>query len=232
MHTTIKTLLALATYLPLACSSNAQTGALPPAQFQQQLSTTQPQLLDVRTAGEYQQGHLANALQADWTNRAEFTERVKYLDKNKPLLVYCASGGRSGQAAQWLETQGFTQVVNLSGGMIAWKQAGLPVISAGDIRQMSAEAYNTLIHSAPVVLVDFGAEWCPPCKKMEPVLASLQKELGKQFTLVKVDGGRDTDVMKANGVSALPVFIVYKNGQVVYRGDGVQDKATLQKYLQ
>jgi len=227
-----KTLLVLAMYLPIACGTQAQTGALPPAQFQQQLSTTHPQLLDVRTAGEYQQGHLADALQADWTKREEFTERVKYLDKNKPLLVYCASGGRSGQAAEWLSAQGFSQVINLSGGMIAWKQAGLPVVAAGDTKQMSTAEYNQLIHSAEVVLVDFGAEWCPPCKKMEPVLASLQKEMGKKFTLVKVDGGRDTDLMKLNGVTALPVFIVYKNGQVVYRGDGVQEKATLQKYLQ
>ncbi|NDA61519.1 MAG: thioredoxin 1 [Chitinophagia bacterium] len=232
MQTMFKALLLLATYLPFACGTKAQTGALPPAQFQQQLSAIHPQLLDVRTAGEYQQGHLENVLQADWTNRAEFSERIKYLDKNKPLFVYCASGGRSGQAAEWLATQGFSQVVNLSGGIIAWKQAGLPVVSAEDTRQMSIEAYNKLIHSAAVVLVDFGAEWCPPCKKMEPILASLQKEMGKNFTLVKVDGGRDIDLMKLNGVSALPVFLVYKNGQVVYRGDGVQEKATLQKYLQ
>ena len=227
-----KAFLVLALYLTVACGSQAQTSALPPAKFQQQLSTLHPQLLDVRTAGEYQQGHLENVLQADWTNRAEFAERVKYLDKNKPLFVYCASGGRSGQAAEWLAGQGFSQVVNLSGGMIAWKQAGLPVVSAGDTRQLSTAEYDRLIHSAPVVLVDFGAEWCPPCKKMEPVLASLQKEMGNTFTLIKVDGGRDTDLMKANGVTALPVFIVYKNGQAVYRGDGVQDKATLQKYLQ
>lgn len=232
MNTLFKTLFALVIYLPLACNLQAQKGELPPLQFQQQLSTIHPQLLDVRTAGEYQQGHLADALQADWTNRSEFAERIKFLDKNKPLMVYCASGGRSGQAAQWLMEQGFSQVVNLSGGIIAWKQSGLQIVSAGDSRQMSIDDYNQLIHSASVVLVDFGAEWCPPCKKMEPVLAALQKEMGKQFTLVKVDGGRDTDLMKANGVTALPVFIVYKNGRIVYRGDGVQEKATLKKYLQ
>jgi rhodanese-related sulfurtransferase len=69
----------------------AQSGVLSSAQFQQQVSAGQSQLSDVRTAGEYKQGHLANALQADWTNSAEFAERIKYLDKNKPLLVYCDS---------------------------------------------------------------------------------------------------------------------------------------------
>jgi len=210
----------------------AQSGVLSPTQFQQQVIAGQSQLLDVRTAGEYKQGHLSNALQADWTNSAEFAERVKYLDKNKPLLVYCASGGRSGQAAEWLVKQGFVKVDNLTGGMIAWKQASLPFVTEEVTRQMSAAEYAKLIRSAGVVLVDFGAEWCPPCKKMEPVLASLQKELAGKYTLVKVDGGRDTEMMKANGVNALPVFIVYKNGKETYRIQGVVEKNILKGQLQ
>ena len=210
----------------------AQSGVLSPAQFQQQVLAGQSQLLDVRTAGEYKQGHLSNALQADWTNSAEFADRVKYLDKNKPLLVYCASGGRSGLAATWLVKQGFVKVDNLTGGMIAWKQANLPFIMEETTHQMSAEEYAKLIRSSGVVLVDFGAEWCPPCKKMEPVLASLQKELAGKYTLVKVDGGRDTEMMKANGVSALPVFIVYKNGKETYRVQGVVEKEILKAQLQ
>jgi rhodanese-related sulfurtransferase len=210
----------------------AQSGVLSPTQFQQQVTTGQSQLLDVRTASEFKQGHLSNALQADWTNAAEFAERVKYLDKNKPLLVYCASGGRSGQAAAWLVKQGFVKVDNLTGGMIAWKQNGLPVVADETTRQMTAAEYAKLIRSAGVVLVDFGAEWCPPCKKMEPVLASLQKELAGKYTLVKVDGGRDTEMMKANGVNALPVFIVYKNGKETYRVQGVVEKNILKAQLQ
>jgi thioredoxin len=146
--------------------------------------------------------------------------------------VYCASGGRSGLAATWLVKQGFVKVDNLTGGMIAWKQASLPFVTEEATRQMTAEEYAKLIRSSGVVLVDFGAEWCPPCKKMEPVLASLQKELAGKYTLVKVDGGRDTEMMKANGVSALPVFIVYKNGKETYRVQGVVEKEILKAQLQ
>jgi thioredoxin-like negative regulator of GroEL len=67
---------------------------------------------------------------------------------------------------------------------------------------------------------------------MEPVLASLQKELAGKYTLVKVDGGRDTEMMKANGVNALPVFIVYKNGKETYRVQGVVEKNILKAQLQ
>jgi rhodanese-related sulfurtransferase len=201
-------------------------------QFRQQITTGQYQLLDVRTAGEYKQMHLANALQADWTKSEEFAERVKYLDKNRPILIYCVSGGRSGLAGQWLVQQGFNKVDNLEGGIIAWNQAGFPTISDAGLRSMSMEEYRRIIVSAPVVLIDFGAAWCPPCKKMEPVLADIQKELKGKFMLVKVDGGKDTEVMLANQVSALPVFIVYKNGKETFRRQGVLDKQTLMQHLQ
>jgi len=53
-----------------------------------------------------------------------------------------------------------------------------------------------------------------------------------KFMLVKVDGGKDTEVMLANQVSALPVFIVYKNGKETFRRQGVLDKQTLMQHLQ
>ena len=81
------------------------------------------------------------------------------------------------------------------------------------------------------VLVDFGASWCPPCKRMEPVLDELVREKGSQFRLFKVDGGKDTDVMKAQQVDALPVFIIYKNGKEVWRHQGIVSKEELLKNL-
>lgn len=213
------------------CSLQAQYGVIGIQDFRKLMATGQYQLLDVRTAGEYRQVHMSNALQADWTRQAEFAERVKYLDKNKPVLIYCASGGRSGQAGQWMVQQGFKKVDNLAGGMIGWKQAGLPTISEDGLPSMTMQEYNRIIQAAPVVLVDFGAEWCPPCKKMEPVLADLQNELKGKFMLVKVDGGKDTDVLQANKVSSLPVFVVYKNGKETFRGQGVMKKEELKARL-
>ncbi|MFM7357839.1 MAG: thioredoxin domain-containing protein [Sediminibacterium sp.] len=211
---------------------SAQYGVIDVQEFRRQVATGKHQLLDVRTAGEYRQIHLANALQADWTQSAEFAERIKYLDKNKPVLIYCASGGRSGQAGQFLVQQGFTKVENMAGGIIAWNQAGLPTVSEAGLPSMTMKEYERIIHSAPVVLVDFGAEWCPPCKKMEPVLSELQMELKGQFMLLKVDGGKDTEVLQANHVSSLPVFVVYKNGKETFRAQGVIKKEVLKARLQ
>lgn len=179
------------------------------------------QILDVRTAGEYQSGHLKNALQADWNNAAQFKERTAALNKNIPVYVYCLSGGRSAAAAQWLQQQGYNNVVALKGGMNSWKQSGKPVETTVAAVQMNMTDYNTLIKSDGTYLVDFGAEWCPPCKKMEPVLNDLEKSAGSKFKLIKVDGGVHTNVMTALKVVSLPTFIIYKKGKETWRKEGI-----------
>lgn len=76
------------------------------------------QLLDVRQPGEYEQEHLAGARLIPLK---ELPERVGELTPDQPVLVYCAIGGRSRAAAQYLNGQGFNQVYNLSGGIKAWQ---------------------------------------------------------------------------------------------------------------
>lgn len=214
-----------------SCSAQNKQQVLNANQFEQAITNNQVQLLDVRTAEEYKGGHIAHALQADWTNKDEFKDRVQALDKAKPLYVYCASGVRSEAAANWLRSQGFNEVYNLESGLISWKKAGKPLEGAKEVKQMSREEYNALIQQG-VVLVDFGAEWCPPCKKMEPVLQSLSKELEGRFTLAQIDAGAQTTLMQKMNVDKLPTFILYKDGQETWRYTGLIDKASLQDKIQ
>jgi rhodanese-related sulfurtransferase len=205
--------------LLLACNAQTNT-ALTADQFQQNISTTGIQLLDVRTPSEYYSGHIKNSLQADWTDKKEFARRIEFIDKNKPVYVYCLSGARSGAAAKEMRANGYLEVYELTGGINAWKSANLPLEGKADGKQMSIEQFNTAIKAPGTVLVDFGAEWCPPCKKMEPVLKSLQATNPGKFTLVKIDGGKDEDILKQYAVTALPVFIIFKDGKQVWRKDG------------
>src|SRR6187551_1505653 len=64
------------------------------------------QLIDVRTSGEYASGHLEGAKNIDW-NGENFSAEAASLDKTKPVMVYCLSGGRSTEAATWLKKEGF-----------------------------------------------------------------------------------------------------------------------------
>ncbi|MCE2824936.1 MAG: thioredoxin domain-containing protein [Sediminibacterium sp.] len=212
-------LVAIASLFFVACHSNAQN--IDANVFEQKLNAGGAQVLDVRTAGEFIGGHLKNVLQADWTDREQFVERTKHLDKNKTLLIYCASGIRSAQAAAFLKQEGFREVINLQGGIAAWNAAGKPVVRQEGVAELTSTTFNATVANNQIVLVDVGAEWCPPCKKMEPVLESLSKEFQGKFTLLKVDGGRDLTVMKEIGASVLPTFMVYKNGKLSWKKEGI-----------
>lgn len=224
-------LILLSPFLLLACNSQAQPAeVLNASDFEKGIAQNAIQILDVRTAGEYRSGHIAKALQADWNNPAQFSDRTQHLDKGKAVYIYCLSGARSAAAARVLREQGLT-VYELGGGINAWKRSNKPLEGGTKNTQMTSEYYAQAIKSHAVVLVDFGAEWCPPCKKMEPVLEAVQAELANKFMLVKVDGGNDLNLMKQENVEALPVFIIYKDGKEVWRHQGIVSKADLIKNL-
>jgi rhodanese-related sulfurtransferase len=82
-------------------------------------------VIDIREPGEFAQGHILHARNMPL---GELEARLKELEKYKarPVIISCATGNRSGSAAAILRKHGFTNVVNLNGGIAAWRQAGLP----------------------------------------------------------------------------------------------------------
>lgn len=82
-------------------------------------------IIDVRTAGEFAGGHLENAQNIDIYS-SDFNDKIKELDKTKPVYVYCMSGGRSSRAMNLMKKEGFTKVYNMLGGYSGWSAQGLP----------------------------------------------------------------------------------------------------------
>ena len=204
--------------------SNPKIG---PDKFEKGIAKPGIQILDVRTTGEYNNGHIKNSLLADWTNREQFNDRIQYVDKNKPVYIYCAVGGRSSAAAAWMRENGFTNVLELNGGFNEWKKERKPVEGMSDEPQMTIEQYWAKISKDKTTLVDFGASWCPPCVKMAPVIDELESIKDLNFLLVKIDAGLHTEIQKALNIEPIPVFIVYKKGKEVWRKQGVVSKEEL-----
>jgi len=88
-------------------------------------------LLDVRTPEEVREGHIAGALNLNFYD-SDFRRQLESLDESKPVYVYCRSGGRSGRAAKMLRDAGFPKVYDLEGGILGWKEAGLPLAEKSD----------------------------------------------------------------------------------------------------
>jgi len=100
---------------------------LDPQNFEKQLKESKnPILVDVRTPGEYAQGHLANAVLINIYSD-DFKSRVGKLDKSKPVFVYCKAGSRSGSAVGVFTEMGFKEIYDLSGGITAWQRASKPI---------------------------------------------------------------------------------------------------------
>ena len=96
-------------------------------EFAQYIKQKDIQLLDVRTRKEYDAEHLSDAVNEDWMG-ADFMPKVERLiDKSRPVAIYCRSGRRSDEAGHAMASQGY-DIVNLLGGILAWMEAGEPVM--------------------------------------------------------------------------------------------------------
>ncbi len=89
-------------------------------EFKKLIESGKGVLVDVRTPGEFNNGYIEGAKNINISG--DFVNEIQKLDKNKPIYVYCASGGRSGRAMQQMKGMGFKEVYNLNGGFGAWSR--------------------------------------------------------------------------------------------------------------
>lgn len=89
-----------------------------------------------------------------------------------------------------------------------------------------------VLQSKEPVLVDFWASWCMPCKMMMPVVEELEKEMENTVKVCKVNIDEESDLAIKYGVMSIPTFLVFKEGKVINKTVGVQDKQELKKLLQ
>jgi rhodanese-related sulfurtransferase len=113
-----------------ACSQNTPTHkkeggtilkVIPHTEFAQKMTDLNSVIIDVRTTPEWKKGYIKGALHLDIFND-NFELEIDKLDKQKTYLVYCASGGRSAEAAEIMAKKGFVEVYDLEGGFTKWKQ--------------------------------------------------------------------------------------------------------------
>ncbi len=189
-------------------------------------------LIDVRTPDEFSKGHLQNAVNIDW-NGDSFDQEIAKLDKSKPVFVYCLSGGRSGQAASRMRTDGFKEVYELQGGIMKWRGANLPETTSTTMLSMgmNKQHYDSLLLSDKLVLIDFYAEWCAPCKKMKPYLEEISSQMDSTVTVIRINADDNKSLMKDLSIDELPTLLIYKKGNVSWRHSGFIAKEDVLKQL-
>lgn len=208
---------------------------LKPEAFQEKIATyaQNGQLVDVRTEEEFAQGHLVGAANINY-NSNDFKERISDLDKNAPVLVYCLGGGRSNAAAEELVAMGFTQVYDMKGGIMAWKNKNLP-IEGGSIKtradRVTIDDFREVLSENKVTLVDFYADWCVPCKQMEPTLEKLAEEYKDKVFIYRVNVEEAEALSTQLKVEGIPLFHLYKGNELVRELTGFQEEKDLRQVI-
>lgn len=231
----MKNLIALLFFISSAgCTAQNKDKVLTAESFRNEMKAPDAVILDVRTPGELERGFIEGAQNIDF-NADDFNSRIDALDHNKPYYVYCLSGGRSGEAADYMRSHGFNKVYELKGGIMAWNKAGLPLQQRGQAmpakEQYSLEDFNKLALSNKTVMFDFYAPWCVPCKQMEPLLAEIASEFGDKVKIIKINHDDNQALLRSLGIDEIPFFKVYKDGKNTGNYVGQMDKASFEKAL-
>lgn len=111
------------------CSSCSQVNKLSPEEYDAAVKNdSSAVILDVRTAAEYEAGHLKNAILMDFNDSEKFNESMSTLDKSKTYYLYCRSGRRSNDAAVMMQNNGF-KVFDMKGGITKWEEQGHSIVN-------------------------------------------------------------------------------------------------------
>ncbi|MFN3639632.1 MAG: rhodanese-like domain-containing protein [Flavobacterium sp.] len=119
MKTIIITLLTAFTTLSCQSTQDPKIKVLNTAEYKKEMGSDVVQLVDVRTAEEFNEGAIPGAINIDVT-KGGFDLAIQKLDKSKAVFIYCRSGSRSEVAAKKMSSMGFTQIIDLEGGYLAW----------------------------------------------------------------------------------------------------------------
>ena len=94
-----------------------------------------------------------------------------------------------------------------------------------------ANTFKDIITETPLVLVDFHAEWCGPCKMMKPILDQLKSEVNNSVRILKVDVDKNKKLAQSLNVQSVPTLVLYKQGKITWRKSGVVQASELKTLI-
>jgi thioredoxin 1 len=100
------------------------------------------------------------------------------------------------------------------------------------VRVTDGEFQKKVLEADGLVLVDFGAEWCGPCKALEPIVADIGRELAGKVAVFSMDVDQDPETAATYGVRGVPTVLLFRGGQAVERLVGLRPKAQLLSAIQ
>lgn len=92
-------------------------------------------------------------------------------------------------------------------------------------------SFKELVQSHPLVLIDFSADWCQPCKMLQPVLKEVAQKMGDRVRILKIDIDKNTELAGQLGIQSVPTLVAYRSGEQVWRSSGALPAHNLIQHL-
>lgn len=231
----MKKLLLISIFLGILFAGSAQViEHLQPKEFSEAVETDKVVLLDVRTPKEFAQGHIAGAKNIS-SSDPELHDKLGAFDHNTPIYIYCYSGGRSRSVAAYLESQKFTKIYNLDKGFMSWKKAKLDVVVESTKKTKEKEftftSFESLLKENQLVLIDFYAPWCGPCKQMMPMIHEMKTAGKGVYHVETINVDANPLLVDHFSLTSIPRLMIFKNGEKVWDHQGTITKKDLEQVI-
>jgi thioredoxin 1 len=214
----------------------AQNEALSVDEFQRNLKDESEILvLDFQSEHNFKRGHIKKSKNIPFDSEKFESEINRIAKLDDKIFFYCTTDEENIIALQYLKEIGYQQIKYLKGGFVTWQSKSKPYSSSirnlKPYTNLNYDNLKAILTQNEFIFVDFYADWCKPCKKMNPIL----KEIGEndpEIKIIKVNADESSELINHYGVEEIPTYLFFKNRTQVWRYTGEISKNELVEIIE
>ena len=98
--------------------------------------------------------------------------------------------------------------------------------------ELTSKNLEKLLQDEKTVMVEFWGSWCPPCQQMSNVIETLEETFGERIKIAKINVDRNPEISSKYGICGVPSFLIFKNGEIVFRDVGAKSEKQLKHMIE
>jgi len=215
-----------------SCKNNLGNGKLAVQAFNEVASNNNAQIIDLRPKAAFDSGHIANAASFA-PNSQELEAYIDLLYKDIPVCIIGANEEDNAKLIGLLKSKGFKSINELDGGMLSWQNANLPISKTEPkkIYPNDTIAFDDAILGEKLVMVDFNATWCKPCKMMQPSIDKVHDTRSSEVIVYSIDVDQFPQYNEKYQIQSIPLVLLFKNGKILHRSEGLLEESKINELI-